>query len=207
LGAQGSGKEVSPPFWELLFIHTNLCERMMRQARFKLNFKPHDCQLQPAVPGEGMAQITFGGPRGPVVLIKRKILHDECVTMTEARAIETMIAHLQGLFPKTCPNCGRRFVTLRDFILNTTPIGKPIAHDLEMGELNPLHPIGAVAVSNCPCGTSLALTSEGMPLFRFWGLLLWAKRETQRRGQTPQELLQYVRGEIRKQVLAESEEL
>ena len=127
--------------------------------------------------------------------------------MTEAKAIALIIAHMEGLFPKTCPNCLRRFATPRDFMLNTAPIGNPIAHDLELGALNPLQPIGAVAISNCRCGSSLALTSDGMSLFRYWELLLWAKRETLRRGLTPQELLQYVRWEIRKKVLSESDEL
>ena len=127
--------------------------------------------------------------------------------MTEAKAIALMIEHMEGLFPKTCPNCERQFATLRDFMLNTEPIGNPIAHDLELGDLNPLHPIGAVANSNCRCGSSLALTSEGMPLFRLWSLLHWAKRETQRRDLTPQELLDYLRWEMRRKMLVIADEL
>jgi hypothetical protein len=127
--------------------------------------------------------------------------------MTEAEAISIMISHMEGLFPKTCPNCQRQFVTLRDFMLNTMPIGNPIAHDLELGDLRPLHPVGAVTVSNCRCGSSLALTSDGMSVFRYWELLIWAHRETKRRGLTPKELLQYVRWEIRKKVLSELNEL
>ena len=127
--------------------------------------------------------------------------------MTEAQVIEIMIEHLEGLFPKTCPNCRRQFSTLRDFVLKTAPTGKLVSRDLELGELKPLHPTGAVAVSNCGCGCSLMLTSEGMPLSRYWELLVWADRETKRRGVTPQELLQYMRGEIRKKVLWDAYEI
>ena len=127
--------------------------------------------------------------------------------MTEAQVIEIMIEHLEGLFPKSCPNCRREFPTLRDFVLNTAPVGRLVARDLELGDLKPLHPTGAVAVSNCGCGCSLTLTSDGMPVARYWELLVWAEHETKRRGLTPEELLQYVRGEIRKQVLAECDDL
>ena len=57
--------------------------------------------------------------------------------------------------------------------------------------------------ANCPCGTTLALTSNGMSLSMLWRLLNWARHETKRRGLTPQELLNYLREEICKQVLAE----
>jgi hypothetical protein len=122
--------------------------------------------------------------------------------MTEGEAIDQMIEHLNGLFPKTCANCGRCFPSLFDYIQNTEPRGYTIAHDLEVGEASPSSPIGTVAVANCRCGSSLALTSEGMPLVQLWSLLNWAKGEAQRRGQSEQELLTYLRGEIRQKVLA-----
>ena len=56
--------------------------------------------------------------------------------------------------------------------------------------------------ANCPCGTTMALSSEGMPLAQLWPLLAWARVETKRRGLSPQELLNYLRAEICKQVLA-----
>jgi hypothetical protein len=43
-----------------------------------------------------------------------------------------------------------------------------------------------------------------MQLSRRLSLLNWVRIETQRRGLGPQELLDYLRDEIRKQVLAES---
>jgi hypothetical protein len=62
--------------------------------------------------------------------------------------------------------------------------------------------VGTATYANCRCGNTLALTSDGMPLLQLWSLLNWARRETQRRGMTPQELLNYLRDEITKQVLA-----
>ena len=122
--------------------------------------------------------------------------------MTAAEARMMMIEHLQGQFPKTCTQCRRDFATLQEFYLHTKPVGTPIAHDLEADVLRPLRPLGAVAVSQCGCGALLAITSDGMPVFRLWSLLLWAKYETLRRGISSKQLLQELRVDIRKQVLA-----
>ena len=112
-----------------------------------------------------------------------------------------MRAHLEGLFPKVCNNCKRRFATLRDYLLTTKHAGRPIQFDAEMGDWRPLQPIGTITFANCPCGSTLALTSAGMPLVRLWSLLKWAKGETRKRRMTPVELLTYLRDEICKQVL------
>jgi len=127
------------------------------------------------------------------------------VIVTEAAAIEMMIEHLKGLFPKTCPNCQRVYATLREFYSDTTPVGNPISYDLEAGDTKPQQPRGAVAVSNCSCGTPMALRSDGMPLFRLWSLLLWAKTETKRRNVTETQLLADLRVKVRKKVVAETE--
>ncbi len=36
--------------------------------------------------------------------------------MTEAEVIRQMREHLESLFPKVCPNCKRRFATLREYL-------------------------------------------------------------------------------------------
>jgi len=69
--------------------------------------------------------------------------------VTETTAIEMVIDHLKGRFPKDCPRCQRRFLTLPDFYLQTTPTGNPSAYDLEAGDLTPHRPLGAVAISTC----------------------------------------------------------
>jgi hypothetical protein len=123
--------------------------------------------------------------------------------VTEAEAKLMMIEHLQGLFPKTCPKCQRKFATLRDYFLNTTPVGEAVSIDLEADDLRPLRPLGSGAVSRCQCGANMVISSDGMPLFRLWSLLLWAKYETMRRNMTAKELMQALRTEIRKQVIDE----
>jgi hypothetical protein len=122
--------------------------------------------------------------------------------VTEAEVVRIMREHLEGQFPKVCLHCNRQFVTFRDYPLATEHLGEPIPYDAEMGNWNPLRPLGTLAFANCPCGTTLALTSEGMPLPTLWSLLNWAKGETKRRRMSPRELLTYLRDEICKQVLA-----
>ena len=113
-----------------------------------------------------------------------------------------MREHLEGLFPKVCPKCKRRFATLREYLLITEHVGPAMPYDADVGDWTPLRPLGTVTFANCPCGSTLALSSEGMPLVRLWSLLAWVRVETQRRRQTPQQLLNYLRDEICKQVLA-----
>ena len=124
--------------------------------------------------------------------------------MTEAEVVKTLREYFEGLFPKVCPNCNRRFTTLREYILITKRLGPSMSFDAELGDWNTLRPMGSVALANCPCGSTLALGTEGMPLPKRLLLLNWVRIETQRRGLSPQELLDYLRDEIRKQVLAES---
>ena len=122
--------------------------------------------------------------------------------MTEAEVIRIMRGHLEGQFPKTCQNCERRFATLREYLQATKHLGPAMPYDADMGDWTPENPLGTVTYANCRCGNTLALSSAGMPLARLWSLLRWARIETQRRGQTPGELLNYLRDEICKQVLA-----
>jgi len=125
--------------------------------------------------------------------------------VTEDEAIKIIIEHLKGLFPKTCPKCQRHFATLREFYLNTKPEGRARSYDLEAGEVQPKRPIGAVATSTCTCGESISLTSQGMPLFQYWALLLWAKTETRRRNTSVPELLFHLRTDVRKRVMEDAE--
>jgi len=121
--------------------------------------------------------------------------------MTDDEIIKMMREHFEGLFPKVCPKCDRRFATLREYILDTQRIGGTISYDAEMGDWKTTQPIGAVAHANCPCGTTMALTTEGMPISQIHLVLKWVKEETKRRGLSPEELIGYVRDEVRKRVL------
>ena len=125
--------------------------------------------------------------------------------MTEATVIRMMREHLEKQFPKVCSNCNLRFATLREYLQLTRHLGSAVPYDAEAGDWNPLQPLGTMTYANCLCGNTLVLSSEGMPLHRLWPLLNWARVETRQRGMTPRELLNYLRAEICRQVLAEPE--
>jgi len=122
--------------------------------------------------------------------------------MTEAEVVSQMRAHLESQFPKECPNCKRSYATLREYLKNTEIAGSAMPYDALLDDWNPLRPLGTVAYANCACGTTLALTSDGLPILQLWKLLNWARVELKSRGMTPEELLNYLRDEICKQVLA-----
>jgi hypothetical protein len=121
--------------------------------------------------------------------------------MTEAEVISQMRAHLERQFPKSCPSCGRRFASLREYLQAVSHLGSAMPYDADMGVWRPSNPVGTATYANCPCGNTLALTSAGMPLSQLWTLLAWARNETRARRQTPQELLNYLRDKIWQQVL------
>lgn len=111
--------------------------------------------------------------------------------------------HFAALFPKSCTNCGRRFETLRDYVLATSRVGATIAYDAELADWKTEKPLGAAALANCPCGSTLALTTEGMPLETIHEMLEWIRLETERRGVTAAELVGEVREGVRRLVLEE----
>jgi hypothetical protein len=121
--------------------------------------------------------------------------------MTDDEIIQMMRKYFEGLFPKVCPKCSRRFATLREYILDTKPIGTTISYDAEMGDWATRRPTGVLAHANCLCSTTMALTTEGMPISQIHLVLKWVKEETQRRGLSSEKLIGYVRDEIRKRVL------
>ncbi len=124
--------------------------------------------------------------------------------MTETDVIRIMRKHLERLFPKVCPNCDRCFATLRDYILVTKRIGPMMSYDAELGRWDTSQLMGTLALANCPCGTTVSLSTKGMELSTRKLLLDWIRCETQQRRLSSQELLEYLRDETRKQVLAES---
>ena len=123
--------------------------------------------------------------------------------MKEDEVVRIMREYLESEFPKTCAMCNRNFSTLREYILNTTPIGPAISLDADSGDWNPTKPIGFVAMANCPCGSTLALTTENMELPLRLELLSWLKIKTSKRGISPAELLEHLRDKVRDRVLKE----
>jgi hypothetical protein len=123
--------------------------------------------------------------------------------MTDDEVIQISFDHFAGLFPKTCPCCGRCFATFREYVLASKPVGVAISYDAEVAAWKPAQPIGAFALANCPCGSTLTVTTEGIPLPEIHLMLEWMRVETERRGVNPSELLEHVRDEVRKRALAE----
>ena len=122
--------------------------------------------------------------------------------MSEGAVIKILREHLEGQFPKMCANCKRQFITLREYLLSTAPKGSVMPFDADAGSWTPRHPMGIFTFADCPCGNTLALSTEGMALPQLWALLSWVKHETQTRQITPRELLDNVRYELCQQVLA-----
>ena len=121
--------------------------------------------------------------------------------MTDDEVIRISFEHFAGLFPKTCPRCRRCFATFREYVLATKPVGVAISYEAELAAWKTEQPLGAFALANCPCGSTLAVTTEGMPLPKIHLMLEWIRVETERRGVSSSDLLEYVRDEVRKRAL------
>ena len=123
--------------------------------------------------------------------------------MTEEEFIQLNYEHYSSLFPRRCSGCARTFGSLREYITSTRPVGATISYDAELGEWRTERPLGAAALANCPCGSTVALTTEGIPLEDIQRMLEWIKVETEKRGVTSAELLGYVREQVRKRALSD----
>jgi hypothetical protein len=123
--------------------------------------------------------------------------------MNDAEVLQVLRRHFDGLFPKTCSTCGRRFTTLREYILTTKRRGSARSYDADLGQWETTSPIGSLAYADCPCGSTLALSTEGMALPQRQALLAWVRAETQRRKVTPSALLESLRDALRAQVLSD----
>ena len=68
--------------------------------------------------------------------------------MPEPAIILWLRKHYEHQFPKVCEHCQRRYATLRDYILNTTPLGSAYSFDASLGDWDTKHPIGGGASVN-----------------------------------------------------------
>jgi hypothetical protein len=78
-----------------------------------------------------------------------------------------------------------------------------MSFDAEESDWRTTAPIGSLALANCPCGSTLALSTRGMAMPQRLELLSWVKVETERRGISASELLEGLRDDLRTQVLSE----
>lgn len=119
--------------------------------------------------------------------------------MTEAEVAETLIRHAEGFFPKTCPTCQRRFMSVREYVATTSPVGPFVSYDVESGRNTPA--IGTLALSNCPCGNTLSLTTDGLPIETRARLLEWVRTEATRRNVSHTAVLSDLRMRMRALIL------
>jgi signal transduction histidine kinase/CheY-like chemotaxis protein len=127
------------------------------------------------------------------------------VELNEEEVAEITRRHLERQFPKVCEKCGRRYVSLKDYLQRTVHVGAPVSFDAADGDWRPRRPVGTLSMANCACGTTLSLGSDGMSLLTVWRLMGWARRETKRRGVALEALLAGLRERIDRNVLAEEE--
>ena len=125
--------------------------------------------------------------------------------MNEDDVVKIIRSFIEKQFPKVCSNCDRRFGTLKEYLQETTNLGKPISYDASMGKWQPEKPIGTLSYAKCPCENTLVIGSKGIGMITMWRLLLFARQETRRRGISTEDLLAHIRDKIDKQALSEED--
>src|SRR5262245_65692945 len=125
--------------------------------------------------------------------------------MDEDEVVRIVRTYIEGLFPKVCPRCGRRFGSLREYLLVTSHLATPVLYD-DIRQDVPSAPIGPMSLANCVCGTTLAIGSAGLPPWQLIELLTWAREESSARAIGVRELLGHIRDRIDAQVLRKSTE-
>jgi len=126
--------------------------------------------------------------------------------LNEHEVVAVVRAHIETKFPKICSKCGRTFASLKEYLQTTTHVGNPISYDADLKNWRPFKPVGTLSFANCTCGTTLAISSDGMGVIVMWRLLRWAKRESATRSISVGQLLDGVREKIDRQVLGQIDE-
>jgi len=126
--------------------------------------------------------------------------------LNEHDVVAIVRAHIETKFPKSCSKCGRTFASLKEYLQTTTHVGNPVSYDADLKSWRPFKPVGTLSFANCKCGTTLAISSDGMGLVVMWRLLRWARKESTARNISVGELLDGVREKIDRQVLGHESE-
>jgi len=121
--------------------------------------------------------------------------------MNESEAIKIVKRFLSEQFPKQCTCCGKRYSSLSEYIKGTKTVGKPISYDAENNNWNPVKPAGTVSISNCSCGSSLSLSSNGMEVKTLLQLMRWARKEAKIQGIDFSDFLDILRTKFNTSVL------
>ena len=123
--------------------------------------------------------------------------------MIEDQFINIILTHVKQQFPKNCNACGRRFNSLKEYLQNTVPVGKPHCYDAEVEDWRPRNPLGLLSFSNCKCGSTVVIGTSGMRVVTVWRLLWWIRGEKSRRKISVNDLLNDLRIKVDNQILNE----
>jgi hypothetical protein len=124
--------------------------------------------------------------------------------VTEDEVVQVVRSYIEGLFPKTCPKCGRRFDSLLEYLQGTTHLGSPYLHEASADRDN-TNPLGPIAHATCLCDNTLTIGSEGLPKPLLTELIAWARGDAERRSLTINELLRHLRDRIDSEVLGDDQ--
>lgn len=122
--------------------------------------------------------------------------------LSDKEAVHVIWSHVAGHFPKVCASCGQRYASLKEYLEATSHVGPPISYDEEMGYKVPKEGYGTVSLANCPCGTTISISSRGIGLGNMWRLLRWARAKSKERRISVTRVLEEVRQEIDRRALA-----
>ncbi len=117
-------------------------------------------------------------------------------TLTREQVVAIVLEHCSRQFPRPCPTWADRFATLGDFLRRTVSVGAPVSYDGELRQWQPTDPVGTTSYYGCPCGTTLCITSEGMPLPTHWQLLAFVKHLHESSARPLREILDDLRLEV-----------
>jgi len=123
------------------------------------------------------------------------------MSLSAAEALRLVQGHFESVFPKTCSACGRRFDTLREYVLATRPRGPAQSFDADLGDWETRQPMGTLAYADCPCGNTLALGTSGMDGADRLALLGWVREQCEPRGVVPTQVLEELRAMVREAVV------
>ena len=124
--------------------------------------------------------------------------------MIEDDAVRIVRSYIEGLFPKACQRCGKRYSSLREYLQSTTHLGSPYLYEAAGDEIS-ANPLGPIAYATCPCGNTLAIGSDGLAPRQLVELITWAKADAERRSINMTELLRQLRDRIDHEVLRDEE--
>ncbi len=126
--------------------------------------------------------------------------------MTENDVVTILNDFISKQFPKECHCCGKRYNSLREYIQNTTRQGKMSSYGAKQVNWNPEKPIGAMAMVNCSCGTTMAIGTKDMDPQIISKLFEWAQTEGTKRGVSFEDLLNEIRDKIAERTMKNSEQ-